>query len=147
MASRWIARLFSKSQLHPSFLADYLLMATPPNRISTLPAQGKPQTKRLTGTPDPMINVNILQSFYKHDSGLRCEEHEGAMSAQSLSDPFMFLPAEAMDGEWEDESVNIYIVMDNDQKSYFRVTCSCLNEKGISYLSDCLAATIRQTVH
>lgn len=61
-----------------------------------------------------------------------------------LSDPLLFLPAEPMDGAWEDQSINIYIVMDNDGNSYFRLTCSCLNEQSVSYLSDCLSSTVRQ---
>ena len=144
-ASRWIARLFKKSQLHSSFLADYLLVATPPNRIHTLPAECRPKNKRLVGAPDPVINVNILQSFYKEERSAKPGDQQEGVIAKSLSDPLLFLPAEPMDGAWEDQSINIYIVMDNDGNSYFRLTCSCLNEQGVNYLSDCLSSTVRQS--
>ena len=132
------ARLFPKAKMYPSYISDYCLLMNPPNmRIETDKKNIFGFKKKLRVTCDPVINVNMLQSFYKKPlSG------ENQLVAESLSDPQKFLPEQSMDGEWEDNVINFYITADSERGASIRMTCSCLNESGVTRLEEAIKSIV-----
>ncbi|GAA0351313.1 hypothetical protein GCM10009092_14620 [Bowmanella denitrificans] len=121
--SRALAKLMPVANLYPSYWADYLFTLNPPFNDPTLP-----RGYRRKKVADPIINVNMLQSVYQPQSG------EEKQIIEVLTDKHRFLPAQALDGEWEDETINFYIVADGVEGTMFRITCSCLSPLGIDAL-------------
>ncbi len=137
--STMLAKLIPKAKLYPSFFSDYCLMVNPPNISTAKEKKGKfGFRKKAKMTPDPSINVNMLQSFYKNPIS-----HSGSsIMVEPLNDPRKFLPDESLDSQWEDGVVNFYIMADSQKGTFIRITCSCLNDAGVSQLEKAIKSVV-----
>jgi len=140
-AASWLfARVFRRARLYSRFLADYLFMEPIPPRTlwpqSLRRKQGK--TGRGGGVPDPVINVNMLQSVFKRDASAG-----GGVRAAQLKDPTRLLMSEATSSHWEDDTINFYIVDTGRERPSIRMVCSNLNALGVEQLLDAVQNALR----
>ncbi|GGY14774.1 condensation domain-containing protein [Paludibacterium paludis] len=127
-AAGWLmARVFRKARLYPRFLADYLFM-------EPFPPKGWRRGDRTAfhGVPDPVINVNMLQSAFKRDT--ESEQNASGLKARPLNSPTQYTLDEECPGQWEDDTINIYIVDTGNGTPSLRVTCANLNAEGVAAL-------------
>jgi hypothetical protein len=121
--SRVLSFIMPSAKLFPSYWSDYFLTENPPFTIkdsSQLSAGAKE-------VYDPVININLLPNTYKQTHN----KVEGNNKILSLSDKNRFIPKQALDGDWEAESIDFYLSKDSKDNLIFRVTCCCLNDLGI----------------
>lgn len=130
-AASWLfARLFRRGRLYSRFLADYLFMEPiPPRTLWPASLRGKQSKAARGGVPDPVINVNMLQSVFKRDASAG-----GGVQAAQLKDPTRLLMSEATSSHWEDDTINFYIVDTGRERPSIRMVCSNLNAHGVEQL-------------
>lgn len=125
-AASWLfARLFRRARLYPRFLADYLFM-------EPFPPQGLRSKRPRGGVPDPVININMLQSVFKRDGG-----------TAPMKDPAQLVLSEETSSNWEDDSINFYIVDTGRERPSIRMICSNLNALGIEQLHAAVQSALR----
>lgn len=131
--SRLLARITPVADLYPSYWADYLYTVNPPLPDPLLSAD-----YRHKKVVDPIVNVNMLHSFYKP------QHQQERQAMEVLADKHRFLPTDPLDGEWEDETINFYIVADDKEGAMFRITCSCLSSSGMDRLEHQLRLSLTE---
>ncbi|MDC8758076.1 condensation domain-containing protein [Janthinobacterium fluminis] len=139
-AAGWLfARLFRRARLYPRFLADFLFMEPfPPEAGWRARLRARPARAARGGIADPVINVNMLQSVFKRDGGAG-----GGVHAEQLKDPTRLLLSEATSSNWEEDSINFYIVDTGRERPSIRMVCSNLNAHGIEQLLAAVQTALR----
>lgn len=141
--SKLYAKLCRRAKLYPRFLADFWLMdAFPPKNWGEVFRQAPPRAER-GGVAAPVINVNILQSAFKREaSNGSTGGSAGGVSntgsaakqevrATQLTDPTQLLLSEAVNNNWEEDSINFYILDTGHAEPSIRMICSNLNQTGV----------------
>lgn len=131
--SKIYAKLFGSAKLYPRFLADFWLMeAFPPKNWREVFASAPPRAER-GGVAAPVLNVNILQSAFKRDANnpSQGKPDNKEVRAAQLTDPTQLLLSEAVEVNWEEDSINFYILDTGHAEPSIRMICSNLNETGV----------------
>jgi hypothetical protein len=131
LVSRILSFALPSAKLFPSYWSDYFLTANPPfvtKHTSDVNKNNKPnQTSGIAVVDDPVININLLPNTYKPIHS----KTAGNVDITSLSNTNQFLPNQALDGDWEAESIDFYVSKNSNDDLVFRVTCCCLNDLGV----------------
>ncbi|WP_340676612.1 condensation domain-containing protein [Paraglaciecola sp.] len=129
--SRLLSFVMPSAKLFPSYWSDFFLTENPPFSTKCTPERNTEfrsnQNSYKNVMTDPVININLLPNTYKQ---IHTKE-EGKGSIVSLSDKHRFLPKQALDGNWEAESIDFYMSKNSNNNLVFRITCCCLNSLGI----------------
>lgn len=127
-ASRLYAALCPRAALYPHFLADFLFMEPrPPQALFR-------QAACSVGIADPIINVNILQDAFRQQPTVDTEDFLQLSVWQQPE-----AEGEQQDvGNWENDSINIYLTRSAQGKPVLRITCCCFNLDGITQFSNLL---------
>ncbi|WP_338848539.1 condensation domain-containing protein [Massilia sp. W12] len=131
--SKIYAKVFARAKLYPRFLADFWLMeAFPPENWRAVFAKKPPRAER-GGVAAPVLNVNILQSAFKRETNQpsQADAADKEVRAAQLTDPTQLLLSEAVDNNWEEDSINFYILDTGHAEPSIRMICSNLNETGV----------------
>ncbi|MGD8204461.1 condensation domain-containing protein [Pantoea sp. FN0305] len=131
-ASSLYAALCPRAALYPHFLADFLFMEPqPPQALFR-------QTSRSEGIADPIINVNILQDAFRQQPTAGIEDFLQLSVWQQPE-----AEGDQQDaGNWENDSINIYLTRSAQGKPVLRITCCCFNLDGITQFTDLLQQEI-----
>lgn len=129
--SKLYAKLFRRAELYPRFLADFWLMEPFPPQSWREVLRKAPARAERGGVAAPVINVNILQSAFKRDGGAAEGAGANAVRAAQLTDPTQLLLSEAIHSNWEEDSINFYILDTGHAEPSIRMICSNLNQTGV----------------
>jgi acyl carrier protein len=147
MIGRIIDLIYMKAALYPGLFFDaFLLEASPPEFNWRNPFR----KRKKNFIRNPMVAVNILQSFYKSDSSAVSEQSSSWKVMDELSSHFG-LPRQskllAMESSPDksnfDGDIGIFFEKTKDGKRHMYISCRCLNRQGLDQLTENLNTAMK----
>lgn len=128
------ARMTRKARLHSRFLSDYLFMEPRPPRSFFAALSGRRNGSRAP-LLSPSINVNMLQAVFRPaDTFRRDPADDTTLTVRDTAIPERAANATGAvepAAQWEDDTINCYVVDSPQGRPSLRIETSCLNAEGM----------------